>query len=68
MSPKLYFAFGISGALQHKVGMQRSRKIVAVNLDPNTPMMQMAHYPIVGDLYDEIPRLTRILGGAETAA
>jgi electron transfer flavoprotein alpha subunit len=68
VSPKLYFAFGISGALQHKVGMQRSRKIVAVNLDPNTPMMQMAHYPIVGDLYDEIPRLTRILGGAETAA
>jgi len=68
VSPKLYFAFGISGALQHKVGMQRSRKVVAVNTDPGTPMMQMAHYPIVGDLYDELPRLIRLLEGTPSAA
>lgn len=62
VSPKVYFAFGISGALQHRVGMLRSQKIVAVNTDPQAPILQIAHYPIVGDLYDEIPRLIRLVG------
>jgi electron transfer flavoprotein alpha subunit len=61
VSPKLYFAFGISGALQHRVGMQRSQKIVAVNIDPSAPIFQMAHYPIVGDLYEEIPKLVELV-------
>lgn len=67
VNPKLYFAIGISGALQHRVGMQRSQKIVAINTDPDAPMLRIAHYPIVGDLYDEVPKLTKLLEGAATA-
>jgi electron transfer flavoprotein alpha subunit len=62
---KLYFAIGISGALQHKVGMQNSTKIVAINSDPEAPILKIAHYPIVGDLYEELPKLIDSLGGAE---
>jgi electron transfer flavoprotein alpha subunit len=68
VNAKLYFAFGISGALQHKVGMQRSKKILAVNTDPDAPILKIAHYPIVGDLYEEIPRLLGLLGGESAAA
>jgi electron transfer flavoprotein alpha subunit len=57
VSPKLYFAIGISGALQHRVGMQKSAKVVAINTDANAPIFQIAHYPIVGDLYTELPKL-----------
>jgi electron transfer flavoprotein alpha subunit len=63
VSPKVYLALGISGALQHRVGMQRSQRIVAVNLDPEAPILQIAHYPIVGDLYEELPRLIKLVGG-----
>jgi electron transfer flavoprotein alpha subunit len=62
VSPKLYFALGISGALQHRVGMLGSGKIVAVNTDPNAPIFKIAHYPIVGDLYEELPKLIEIVG------
>ena len=62
VSPKLYLGFGVSGALQHRVGMQKSKKIVAVNLDSDAPIFQIAHYPIVGDLYEEIPKLTKLVG------
>ncbi len=48
MSPKLYIAVGISGAFQHRVGVQRSSKIVALNTDPRAPFFKIAHYPIVG--------------------
>jgi len=61
VSPKVYFAIGISGALQHRVGMQRSQKIVAVNVDSSAPILQIAHYPILGDLYEELPRLIRLV-------
>ncbi|QQG49084.1 MAG: electron transfer flavoprotein subunit alpha/FixB family protein [archaeon] len=57
VSPRLYVAIGISGALQHRVGMQKSGKIVAVNSDPQAPIFTIAHYPIVGDLYEEVPKL-----------
>jgi electron transfer flavoprotein alpha subunit len=63
VSPKLYIALGVSGALQHKVGMSKSRKVVAINTDPSAPILQMAHYPIVGDLYEETPKLIHLLGG-----
>jgi len=65
--PKVYIAAGISGALQHRVGMQFSAKIVAINTDPDAPIMKFAHYPIVGDLYEELPKLTRALGGSNAA-
>ena len=63
VKPKVYIAVGISGALQHRVGMQNSAKIVAINTDPEAPIFKIAHYPIVGDLYEELPKLTKTIGG-----
>ncbi len=57
--PKLYIAAGISGAVQHKVGMSGSDFVLAINTDPNAPIFQIADLSIVGDLYEVIPELTR---------
>lgn len=59
VAPKIYVGIGVSGAVQHLVGMQTSEKIIAINIDPHAPLMQMADYAIIGDYQKVVPMLIK---------